>query len=120
MTPGPGFQPRPYWWEVSALTSALSLLYSQKLLCGSRKYPYLPQGRNFEILEEWGEGGQRPRTFQRGGHFQTGSIITITMFNFNLFSFSFLSWGHQINSRIKIIYHNLQIEDKCCLFGNQA
>jgi len=26
MTPGPGFELRPYWWEVSALTTAPPLL----------------------------------------------------------------------------------------------
>jgi len=26
MTPGPGTEPRPHWWEVSALTTASSLL----------------------------------------------------------------------------------------------
>jgi len=26
MTPGPGVEPGPHWWEASALTTALSLL----------------------------------------------------------------------------------------------
>jgi len=26
MTPGPGIEPRPHWWEASALTTAPSLL----------------------------------------------------------------------------------------------
>jgi len=26
MTPGPGVEPRPYWWEASALTTAPPLL----------------------------------------------------------------------------------------------
>jgi len=32
MTPGPGFEPGPHWWEVSALPTALPLLPT--FLCG--------------------------------------------------------------------------------------
>ena len=30
MTPGPGFEPGPYWWETSALTTAPILLFKYK------------------------------------------------------------------------------------------
>ena len=45
----------------------------------------LPKRRNLKF-QRGGESGQRPRNFQRGGSFHTGSIITIVMFNFNLLS----------------------------------
>ena len=53
------------------------------LLCGSRKYPYPPHGRDWNF--QGGGGGQRPRKILRGGgglyrlyyFFQTGSIIPI-------------------------------------------
>ena len=84
----------------------------------------IPLAQGWSLKFQRGAGGSKAQEFSEwgggGGSFQTGSIITIIMFKFNLFFFSFLSQGHKTNSRIKIIYQNLQIEDKCSLLGNQA
>ena len=48
-------------------------------MCGSRKYPYLPHGRDWKIQRGGGEGeGQGSRRFLRGGE---GCINNIFVFS---------------------------------------